>query len=312
MSGSTNAVTLVVGAGGLLGSAVARAARARGDEVVALSVPWSDPTAARRALVDGVRDLWDRAGDRPWRWYWCAGTGVVSTPTDVVAAEADLVEAVLRDLEREQHPASPRGTTFFASSAGALYAGNDAPPYDESSPLLPLSAYGHVKLRIEAAFSAWAARAQARLLIGRISTLYGPAQDIAKPQGLISHLVDARLADRRSTLYVPLSTERDFLWADDAGAMIVDAVAALEASGQQEAVKIVASYEGVTLAEVVAAVEEAVGLPLLLDLVETDDTTVQSHPLRFATRVLTEVPRARTSLLEGIREVVEVRRATST
>lgn len=309
MSGTEGPVTLVVGAGGLLGSAVVRAAREQGDEVVLLSVPWSDPTAARRALVDGVRDLWDRAGDRPWRWYWCAGTGVVSTPSDVVGAEAELVEAVLRDLGVDAHPARARGTLFFASSAGALYAGNDAPPYDESSPLMPLSAYGRVKLRIEEAFSAWTARTHDRLLVGRISTLYGPAQDIAKPQGLISHLVDARLADRRSTLYVPLSTERDFLWADDAGAMVVGAVAALEASGQREAVKIVASCEGVTLAEVVAAVEEAVGLPLLLDLVETDDTTVQSHPLRFATRVLTEAPGATTSLLEGVRVVVEARRA---
>ena len=96
-------------------------------------------------------------------------------------------------------------------------------PFTEHTTPAPISAYGRAKLRSEEIATEFAVRTGSALLVGRLSNLYGPGQDITKPQGLISQLCRAQLTRQPLSVYVSLDTMRDYLFVDDAAAMVVRA-----------------------------------------------------------------------------------------
>ncbi|MDP4334270.1 NAD-dependent epimerase/dehydratase family protein [Curtobacterium sp. A7_M15] len=343
MTASTTPATVVVGSGGFLGRAVRRAAvdaaaaadvpaadaaaadttPARGAAagapgttsaapVRAASVPWDDQDAAVDALVTAIRGV--RTPDSPWRVVWCAGTGVVATGAEVFEAEQQLIARVLETLAGDD--AAP-GTLFFASSAGAVYAGSSPAPFDEDSEPAPLAPYGRSKLASEERFRAWARTTGARLLVGRFSNLYGPGANLGKAQGLVSQLALAHLEGRPSSIYVPTETTRDYLYIDDAAAMVLDAMDAVEAANPGTAgaavTKIFASGRSATITEVVAAVEDAFGEPLDVRHGADPSATYQGLDLRFASRVLPSVDaRDFTDFAQGVRNTVDALRAART
>ncbi len=337
MTVSSTPATLVVGSGGFLGRAVRRAAAATpGADVRAASVPWDDQDAAVEALVEAIRDV--RTPDAGWRVVWCAGTGVVATGAEVFEAEQQLIARVLETVEGDD--AAP-GTLFFASSAGAVYAGSSPAPFDEDSETAPLAPYGRAKLAAEERFRTWAASTGARLVVGRFSNLYGPGANLGKAQGLVSQLALAHLEGRPSSIYVPTETTRDYLYIDDAAAMVLDAMDAVEtpdhaatdgARGTDHAppaahrrrerhrrrartasttvTKIFASGRSATISEVVAAVEDAFGEPLDVRHGADPSATFQGLDLRFASRVLPSVDaREFTDFGQGVRNTVDALRA---
>ena len=97
------------------------------------------------------------------------------------------------------------------------------------------------------------------LLIGRLSNLYGPGQKLSKSQGLISHVGRAALRREPVSIYVPLDTIRDYLFAADAGRMVVDALMRRDVSRREGApngviTKIFASEVETTVASVLGSV----------------------------------------------------------
>ena len=130
----------------------------------------------------------------------------------------------------------PAGNGFFlASSAGGVYAGASGPPFTEHTEPAPISAYGRAKLRSEEIATEFAVRTSTALLVGRLANLYGPGQNLDKPQGLVSQLCLAQLTRQPLTVYVPLDTMRDYLFVDDAAAMAVAGLGAVTASRQASA-----------------------------------------------------------------------------
>lgn len=210
----------VVGGGGLLGGAVRRLLHAQGREVRTAVVPWSEHAPAVEALSRQAAGLPEGA-----EVYWCAGAGVVGTSSRALDAENAVLAAFLGRWQ-------PSGATrlFLASSAGGVYAGSRGAPFTELSDPVPVAPYGHAKLRAEALCRDFAVNAGVPLLIGRISNVYGPGQDIGKSQGLITLLCRAQLTRQPLNIYVSLDTMRDYLFVDDAAAM---AVAGLEAVGDR-------------------------------------------------------------------------------
>ncbi|MCW2856245.1 MAG: epimerase [Marmoricola sp.] len=246
MTGSPEAVrtTWVVGASGLLGTAVLHAAADRGDRLHLTAIPWHDPDAAVEALVRGASAL----PGHDWRMLWCAGSGVVGSSPDKLAAELDVLGRFL-----EQWRPGADGAVFLASSAGGVYAGSSAPPFTEETVPVPLSPYGETKLRSEALFADFAERAGVPLFTGRFSNLYGPGQDLSKGQGLISLLLRAHLTGVPLDIYVSLDTMRDYLYVDDAAAMVL---AGLEhvAADRVSRTKILASEQSYTIAGVIGEI----------------------------------------------------------
>jgi nucleoside-diphosphate-sugar epimerase len=235
--------TLVVGLG-LLGGHVESRLRATSQEVRTVAVPWGEHDAALHALVAAAVEA--ARADRDWRLVWCAGAGVVATPAADLAAEVRLFAAFVDAVPQ------PPGSMFLASSAGGVYAGSPGPaPYDEHSVVVALAPYGEAKIAMEDLARRLAGRGT-RVLVGRISNLYGPGQDLSKPQGLISQLCLAHETRATLNVHVSLDTLRDYLFVDDAAAMVaagLDLVAA-EPPGST-VTKVVASGRAVSVAAVV-------------------------------------------------------------
>jgi UDP-glucose 4-epimerase len=91
------------------------------------------------------------------------------------------------------------------------------------------------------------------VLIGRIANLYGPGQNLTKPQGLISHLCRSQLTGQPISVYVSLDTLRDYIYVDDAAALVIDGLDRLAVVQPADPViKILASQQGVTIGALIA------------------------------------------------------------
>jgi len=246
----------VVGARGLLGSAVGRAIDRRDDweRQPAASLPWTDArrfaTAARRS----IRKLIAEAAARQAQWtiVWAAGAVVTSSLPAEFDGERAQLRRFLEILGEEAARAKVAGNVFFASSGGGVYAGSSGPPFTEDTPAVPLAPYGWFKLEMEEEMRRFAVASGVPVLIGRITNLYGPGQRLNKMQGLISHLALARFVAKPVFIFVPLETVRDYVFVDDCAAHILDALdrLAIETPNLPSppvVIKIFGSGEGVSI-----------------------------------------------------------------
>ena len=292
-------LTWVVGASGLLGSAVRR--RLERDRLpwLSTSAAWSDPAAATRALGATARTLSHQ--DRPWRVAWCAGAGVIGTDPTELAAETEVLGALLEELTGLlSRGGRPPEALFLASSAGGVLAGSADPPFDEQTEPAPLSPYGEAKLRSERLVEAFAARTGVACLVGRIANLYGPGQDIRKPQGLVSQLCRAHLTRRPISIYVSLDTARDYLFVDDAAALVVAGLDRVAREGGTS-LKILASEHSTSVATILAELRRVTKRPVQVVLGANPNARFQVRDLRLRSRVWTDLQReVRTPLPAGI------------
>lgn len=242
----------VIGAHGMLGSAIARSAAPHARLFPAPVIPWgtsADPLATLRAVADEFQ-AWRRAGGR-WAVVWAAGTGVVASPRPLLETQRDVVVGLARSIADE---APPGGAFLFASSA-AVYGAGAADPSDEESPAFPLSAYGELKLATE--------RELTRILTGRvvpviarIGTLYGPGQNLTKSQGLVAAMCREAIREGVIPLWAPLDTLRDYIHVDDAATACAGLVGRASTGELGEAaLRVVASYRSTTIAELARTVQ---------------------------------------------------------
>jgi UDP-glucose 4-epimerase len=250
------AVTWVVGAGGLLGRQVVRRLRDRRHEVVTADIPWQDSNACASALQDGLAELVSRSDGGEWNIAWCAGAGVVASSAELLQEEGETYARFLRHIG-DQQDVGARGAFFLASSAGGLYAGStDRPPFTEDSEPRPLAPYGQLKLAMEQQLGALSRATGMPALIGRIANLYGPGQNVDKPQGLVSHLCKANLTGQPLSIYVPLDTLRDYLLVTDCAAMVTAGLGDLRrvarSAGDPVVVKVMASGRGTSIGALIA------------------------------------------------------------
>ena len=232
-----------------------------------------------------------------WQLWWCAGSGVVGTGE----AELDAEVAVLEDFLGQWQPeGTGRRGIFFASSAGGVYAGASGSPFSEDTEPVAISPYGHAKLRSEAAVDAFAARTGVPLLLGRLSNLYGPGQDLAKPQGLISQLCRAQLTRRPLSIYVSLDTMRDYLYVDDAAAMVVAGLDAVAERGGRH-LKVIASERSATIGAVLGDLNRITRRRPPVVLGSSASARFQARDLRFRSTAWPPVSvHARTPLMAGM------------
>ena len=236
----SRALAWVVGRGGLLGSHVARCVASSPDEYAfwtpGMEFSWAAPEVLQTQLDRAIGAFLGTvvSGDhKAWCLFWAAGAGIVGTTSETLAAETAIFEHALErtsvhlDRLRQEPRGRVPGFVFLASSAGGVYGACPDSPATESSVCLPVSDYGRAKLRQEALLAKWAEVHAVSSLAGRISNLYGPGQNLDKPQGLITHLVRSLVLNRPVHLYVPLDTLRDYFHVDDCAAAIVHAVSRL-------------------------------------------------------------------------------------
>ncbi len=301
----------VVGASGLLGQHVRSRAALRGHTLLHAPIPWADPTRAIDAIRRGCDDLVRIAGDGPghagWNVIWVAGAGVVGTSADDLAQERTAFAALLEGLShRVRDPA--RGALFVASSAGGVYAGSADPPFTEQTVPRALAPYGMNKLQMEELAGQFCSRTGVLTVLGRIANLYGPGQNLAKEQGLISQIARACLTRRPISLYVSLDTTRDYLYVTDCAQMILESLALVRQTPPTEeaVVKVMASERPSTISSLLAEFRRVVKRRPPVVLADSPNRRFQVRDLRLRSTTWTDLRRcAGTTLPTGVAATVD-------
>lgn len=235
---------IVLGAGGLLGSAVrSRLVQLGTDPVTNSAFAWND---AER-FGEQVRAMLPDDPTRPVALLWCAGRGHVGASSQVLVAEHALLES-LRATLIGRVAAGGRVRLVLASSAGAVWSGATRFPVTSATPACPRNPYGVAKLEQEQTVLALRGDG-VDVRIARLSNLYGPGQRLDKPQGLLSHLVANAVANRPTQIFVPLDTARDYIHTLDAARAFVALATDTDAD---RPVRILATGRTHTIAAVVA------------------------------------------------------------
>ena len=199
-----------------------------------------------------------------------------------------------------------------------MYAGSSDPPFTESSTPRPLSVYGEAKIAEEELVVKLLA-GTVPVLIGRFSNLVGPGQNLAKPQGLVSQLCRAAAITQSVNLFVPMETLRDYLYVDDAAAMVRDVVTrAVRGSRSSRSCATCPRNGPVSVAAVLRTVQHVARRGVRVALGTSPASRFQVRDLRIATHFagdfrdleLTPFPVAVKQVYEDILQ--RVRRPTDT
>lgn len=302
-------VSLILGAGGMLGRSVARTLAHRGEATVGTrAIDWTSRESFSAALRAGLESCED-AGGSVATVYWCAGAGHVAAERGTLAVETELIERLMAELTGwVARSRIGDWNLVFASSAGAAWAGVRSFPVSESTPPRAVHAYGEAKLAQEAIISTAARGTSVRVLIARISNLYGPLQDTHKPQGLLSHLVVNSLHHRPTHIFVPLDTIRDYIPSSVAADMLHGMACEIaDAPRGSVQVRLVASERPASIATILGLLGRILKRHVPVTLGERPEGRAQPRVLTFRTEYPSQAHRVRVTLEEGLHDLVQHR-----
>jgi len=287
--------TLVFGSSGLIGSAIVN--NIEDSKPFPIRMPWEN-------LEQCISNFesWNLAKPNTGI-VWAAGNSGVSATREMLDVEMILFRAFLNSVKRNESQIS---YVLLVSSAGGIYGESSDEIINESTVPNPISDYGKVKLQQEIELIELASSSRFRTLIGRVSNAYGPRQDLNKKQGLISHLVQSALSNQPITIYVPMETKRDYIFADDVGAKISQFISVCEGKDSKTEVKIIASGVSSSISEVVSEIDRLTGSSTPISFAEQRETGLQPSSLVFGSSVFTAIDDYEcTSLAQGISFIIE-------
>ncbi len=306
---------LITGGAGFIGSHLVDRRIGRGDRVVVLDDfnDFYDP-AAKRANVAAHRshprfrlvegDIRDRGlvsrlfEEEPFDavLHLAARAGVRPSLAQPVLYEEVNCVGTLRLLEAAAAHGKPR---FVFASSSSVYGINAKLPFSEDDPIeRPISPYAATKRAAELHVYTAHHLHGLRAVCLRFFTVYGPRQ---RPEMAVSRFIRSIEEGRAIPFYGDGGSRRDYTYVDD----IVEGVeAALTAPLDFEIVNLGGAHP-VTLAELVAAVEEATGKRAILDRQpdQAGDVPATFASVEKAEKLLHF--RARVPLKEGLRRSVE-------
>ncbi len=210
---------IVTGGAGFIGSHVADALLARGDEVHVL-----DDLSTRKARATS-RTV-PRCTSRTCATRWArSSTACAPTCCFHLAAQASVTVSVadpVRDAEvnvigtlRVLEAALAHGTrVVFSSTGGAIYGECDAPA-GEDAERRPLSPYGTSKLCGEEYLQAFGRLHGTSHAILRYANVYGPRQDPHGEAGVVAIFLDRLAAGRRPRIFGDGLHVRDYVYVGD-------------------------------------------------------------------------------------------------
>lgn len=146
------------------------------------------------------------------------------------------------------------GIVFLASSAGGIYGRGSSRTITEANVDEPTTAYAVGKLAQEDRLRAFHDATGVRCVVGRISNVYGSAQNVAKGQGLITHVCRAALLRRPMIVTVPLDTRRDYVHTSDASRRAIRWVELAASRPTAFATKLIVSGRSATVGDILSVV----------------------------------------------------------
>lgn len=267
---------VLLGGGGLLGTGYRAVLHSRRQPVVRLRLPWDHPDVLDAHLA---RDLSAAlAVDGPTTLVWAAGVGHVGASATAMDVETSALRTVCDIVLALPAHRRAQISVLFASSAGALYAGHGDTRITEHSPPAPTSAYGRVKLAQEQLLGELAAATGCRVLLARITNLYGLADGVLTARGLVSTAVRATRLRQPMTIYVRQDTRRDYVFHRDAAAI---ALRRIDAAPPGLSTALVCDGATRSVAEILAVVGAVSGRRVPATFAERPETRLQPYVLRF-------------------------------
>lgn len=210
----------MTGGAGFIGSNLVDTLLARGDSVVVVD----NFASGKRANLNPAATLVEHDIREPF-----------SVEADVVfhlAAQAD----VQTSMKRPEYDAAvnvvgtvntlgaaPGAQVIFASSGGAGY-GECAEPAPESTPFLPLSAYGIAKKCGEEYLAGWNRIHGTSHVSLRFANIYGPRQDAGLEGGVVAIFLERMARGDETVIFGDGAQSRDFVYVDDIVAALLAAV----------------------------------------------------------------------------------------
>jgi len=148
------------------------------------------------------------------------------------------------------------GKVVFASSGGTVYGPPESVPIREGHPTEPISSYGIVKLAIEKYLGLFRHLHGLDYAALRISNPYGPFQDPAGQQGVVSVFLEKIRAGETISIWGDGGVVRDYLYVSE----LADAlVLAAERDTTTSKIFNVGSGKGTSLSEMLSVMGEASG-----------------------------------------------------
>ena len=243
---------LVTGGAGFIGSHLADALVARGDDVVVLD----DFSTGRREHVNASATLLEHDVRTPFVTdaevvFHLAAQADVGTSMERPAFDAEVnVVGTVNTLEAAR---AAGAHLVFSSTGGAIY-GDVEEPAREESPLLPVSAYGLAKRSAEVYVDGWNRVFGSAHVVLRFANVYGPRQSAALEGGVIAIFLERLAADRPTAIFGDGTITRDFVHVDD----VVRAL--LLAAGHRGGVFNVGTGVETSISELHAVCQRAVGV----------------------------------------------------
>jgi len=246
---------IVTGGAGFIGSHIAEALLARGDEVHVLD----DLSTGRRENVPAGAELhvadirepgaaFDTA--RPELVFHLAAQASVSVSVAKPTFDAEV--NVLGTVAILEAARAHSAQVVFSSTGGAIY-GECETPATEAWERRPLSPYGTSKLAGEEYLAAWNRLHGTRHVALRYGNVYGPRQDPHGEAGVVAIFLRAVADGKRPTIFGDGSQERDYVYVGDV------ARATLAATALGGGVVNVATGQPTSVLELVDAMRRATG-----------------------------------------------------
>jgi UDP-glucose 4-epimerase len=209
---------VVTGGAGFIGSHVADALLARGDEVHVLD---SLVTGSREKVPEGavlheadIRTDSARVFDEvePELCFHLAAQADVGTSVERPDYDAEVnVLGMLQVLEA----ARKHGThVIFSSTGGAIYGECDAAA-PETYPRNPISPYGISKLAGEEYLFGWNRLFGSHHVVLRFANVFGPRQEASLEGGVVAIFLERMAAGQPTTIFGDGNQTRDFIYVGD-------------------------------------------------------------------------------------------------
>lgn len=286
---------IVFGSGGLIGSSILKFAN-EDTKPFHLPIPWANP----QLCVEVFRS-W-QITEPNTQIVWAAGASAVSTSTDDIESEVTVFRGFLEALARNSKNIE---RVLLVSSAGGVYGISTDHFITEKSVPNPISDYGRLKLRLENELIACAIACNIPAFITRVSNAYGPMQNLNKGQGLISTLVNASLERKPLSIYVPLDTKRDYVFADDIGKKISNLLETDVSDKNEINYKIIASGASYSILGIVSEINKVRGIKTPIIFATRPETFLQPGSVCFRSIEFLNADKIQTtSIVEGIEKVI--------
>jgi UDP-glucose 4-epimerase len=271
---------LITGGAGFIGSHVADAFLARGDDVLIVDdlstgQKTNIPEGAAFEQVDiADENALERAFESAPPELVCHLAAQASVTVSVENPVLDCTSNVLGTLNVLEAARKRSAPIVFASTGGALY-GDAAPlPTPEDFPPRPLSPYGASKLAGEAYVATWARLYSVPNVVLRLGNVYGPRQNPHGEAGVVAIFSGRLLNGEQPSLRGEGTPTRDYVYATDVASAFTAA-----AGGGRAGTYNVGTGRQTSTARLLDLLQEAAGTAIEPQQVELQPGELQASAL---------------------------------